>query len=71
MIDLDTIMPGMSMYDFADAVRFLKDMGYRDVRAGLYPGMRHEILMETGRDKVQQDIRLFVEDVLTKSDRTT
>jgi hypothetical protein len=33
--------------------------------------MRHEILMETGRDKVQQDIRLFVEDVLTKSALTT
>lgn len=56
---------------FADAVRFLQDMGYRDVRAGLYPGMRHEILMETDRGKVQEDIRLFLEEVLAKSAQTT
>ena len=30
IIDLDTIMPGMSMYDFADAVRFIANTAVED-----------------------------------------
>lgn len=30
VIDLDTIMPGMSMYDFADAVRFIANTAVED-----------------------------------------
>ena len=30
VIDLDTIMPGMSMYDFGDAVRFIANTSAED-----------------------------------------
>lgn len=51
---------------FADAVQFMRDMGYRDVCSQLYPGMRHEILHETGAEAVREDIRLFLEKNLQK-----
>ena len=45
---------------FKDAVRFMKDMGYRDVRSILYPGMRHEILNEADRQTVYRDLADFI-----------
>lgn len=30
VVDLDTIMPGMSMYDFGDAVRFIANSAAED-----------------------------------------
>ena len=46
---------------FEDAVRFMRDMGYRNVRSKLYPGMRHEILMESERETVYADVAAFIE----------
>ena len=40
---------------------FLKDLGYHDVRGTLYPGMRHEILMEHEAQMVMNDILTFME----------
>lgn len=45
---------------FNDAVRFLRDMGYKDVRGKLYPGMHHEILQETDRLCVYEDVAAFL-----------
>ena len=44
---------------FKDAAQFLRDMGYRNVEAKLYPGMRHEILNETDREVVYRDCGEF------------
>jgi alpha-beta hydrolase superfamily lysophospholipase len=41
---------------FNGAARFLSDMGYRCVTAKLCPGMRHEILNETGREEIWREI---------------
>ncbi len=53
---------------FSDAVRFLQDMGYRDVRGKLYPGMHHEILQETDRLSVYADIAAFLEECAAYSE---
>jgi len=47
---------------FQDDVQFMRDMGYRQVDSVLYPGMRHEILNETGKQKVWEDILRFAEE---------
>ena len=61
----DPVMGGKKA--FHDAVRFMRDMGYRDVRSKLYPGMRHEILMENERDTVCADIAAFIEEAVQGS----
>lgn len=47
----------VSKEKFYAAGNFLSGLGYRRVSSRLYPGMRHEILNEPGRDKVFQDIK--------------
>lgn len=41
---------------FEDAVRFMREVGYKNTKAKLYPGMRHEIFHEDGKEQVFQDI---------------
>ena len=38
------------------AVALMKEVGYKDTDLKLYPGMRHEILNETGKQQVWDDI---------------
>ncbi len=38
-----------------------EEIGIKDVQLILYPGARHEVLNETNRDEVQQDIRTWLE----------
>lgn len=64
----DPVMGGKKAFD--DAVRFMRDMGYRDVRSKLYPGMRHEILMENDRETVCTDIAAFIEETVQGSAET-
>ena len=45
---------------FAKAVRAMRRAGYRDVRGKLYPGMRHEILNEKGKEKVWHDVFVYM-----------
>lgn len=45
---------------FAHAVQDMRRAGYVDVRGKLYPGMRHEILNETDRQKVYRDIEIYM-----------
>lgn len=44
---------------FKDAADRISAAGYRNVRSKLYPGMRHEILNETGKEKVWKDLLDF------------
>ena len=44
---------------FRLAVEKMKEAGYRNVQAKTYPGMRHEILNETGKEEVWNDILAF------------
>ena len=45
---------------FADAVETMRRAGYRNVTARLFPGMRHEILLESGCLRVYHDILRFI-----------
>lgn len=45
---------------FASAVRAMRSAGYRDVKGKLYPGMRHEILNETDKEKVYRDVAVYM-----------
>lgn len=49
-----------SVKKFNGAVKFMRDMGYRDVRSILYPNMRHEILNEHGKEQVYEDLAAFL-----------
>ncbi|RZT01075.1 alpha/beta fold hydrolase [Cuneatibacter caecimuris] len=46
---------------FKQAVELMKQAGYSDVCGRLYPGMRHEILNEAGKEKVFADLLEFME----------
>lgn len=50
----------ISPRDFGKSVHFMKDVGYENVQARLYGGMRHEILNETRRKRVYRDIYHFI-----------
>ncbi len=45
---------------FSKAVENMRKAGYRNVSSHLYPGMRHEILNETDRQTVWNDVAAFV-----------
>ena len=44
----------------AKTVRAMRRAGYKDVKGKLYPGMRHEILNEIGREQVYHDIAVYM-----------
>lgn len=48
---------------FAKAVRSMRRAGYSNVRGKLYPGMRHEILNEIGKEKVFHDLTVYMKKV--------
>jgi len=50
----------LSEKDFLKAVDFMKERGYQNVTSKLYPGMRHEILNERGKQEVWQDVVRFI-----------
>ena len=50
----------ISNKDFMGAVNFMKERGYKDVTYQLYPGLRHEILLE-GEKQVWDDVLEFIE----------
>ena len=47
----------INLKKFSEAVSFLRNRGYREVTSQVYPGMRHEILNEIGRENVWTDVR--------------
>ena len=50
-----------SLKAFSNAVSFFRGRGYERVTSQVYPGMRHEILNETGREDVWRDVRAILE----------
>lgn len=46
---------------YARAVKQMKRAGYRNVRAKLYPGMRHEILNEKDKKNVYDDLLKYIQ----------
>ena len=56
----DPIIRSPKHFDRLEA--FLRDLGYRNVRSILYPGMRHELLNEKDRRRVWQDLLDFLEE---------
>lgn len=50
-----------SRKDFDDAVSHMKNVGYKAVTSHLYEGFRHEILNETEKQKVWDDILLLLD----------
>lgn len=50
----------ISHEDFAKAVNFMRQRGYQHVSSKLYPGMRHEILNEKGKQEVWRDVVNFI-----------
>ena len=45
-----------SIKQFSQAVSFFRSRGYRTVTSKIYPGMRHEILNELGKEEVWRDV---------------
>ena len=45
---------------FAEAIHTMKKAGYVNVKGRLYPGMRHEILNETGKQQVFKEIDRYL-----------
>lgn len=49
----------LSKEKFQEAVSLMQKLGYCNVSHRLYPGMRHEILNESGKEKVYADVEAF------------
>lgn len=47
---------------FNHLCKFLKDVGYSNLKSKLYPNMRHEILNEKGKELVYENILAFIND---------
>lgn len=45
-----------SKKEFEDAIRLMREVGYQNTKAKLYPNMRHEILNEDDKEKVFADV---------------
>ena len=46
---------------FSQAVSFMRSRGYKRVSAKVYPGLRHEILNETGKEDVWRDVESIMD----------
>lgn len=55
---------------FQHAYDFKKRVGYQQVKAKLYPGMRHEILNETKKEEVYEDVLEFLRTIELQSNGT-
>lgn len=49
-----------SIRKFKKTIDFIRGQGYSDVRGKIYPGMRHEVLNEIGKEQVYHDIYCFI-----------
>ena len=50
----------VSRKKFGEAIHTMEAVGYRKVKGHLYPGMRHEILNETGKQQVFREILRYL-----------
>ena len=64
---IDLLKYGMSGGEFDSvlrAIQSLKAAGVQNIRCKLYPGARHELLVETNRQEVFADIAAWLNDQL-------
>jgi len=67
IVDLDTVMPGLSLYDFGDAIRFgantaaddEKDISKVSLDLGLYEQYVRGFLTSAGKSLVSEEVRLL------------
>ncbi|MBR3767193.1 MAG: phosphotransferase [Clostridia bacterium] len=67
IVDLDTVMPGLSLYDFGDAIRFgantaaedEKDLSKVSLDLGLYEQYVRGFLTSAGKSLVPEEVRLL------------
>ena len=50
-----------SLGQFAQAVSFLRERGYKRVTSKVYPGMRHEILNEIGKEDIWREVSAILQ----------
>lgn len=50
-----------SIKQFSEAVSFFRSRGYKTVTSKIYPGLRHEILNELGKEEVWRDVVAVLE----------
>lgn len=50
-----------SIKKFSEAVSFFRSRGYKTVTSKIYPGLRHEILNELGKEEVWRDVVAVLE----------
>jgi alpha-beta hydrolase superfamily lysophospholipase len=60
--DEDPVMG--TIMEWSRAVDFMHDLGYKNITAALYDGLRHEIVNEKNNQNVYEDILAFIEDRL-------
>jgi alpha-beta hydrolase superfamily lysophospholipase len=46
----------ISLDQFSKSVSFFRGRGYKQVTSKVYPGMRHEVLNELGKEDVWRDV---------------
>lgn len=56
-------------HKFIQAFTLMKKIGYQNVKAKLYPHLRHELLNETEKETVYEDISEFLKSVMEASDK--
>lgn len=52
---------GISKAAIRKAMRFIRKQGYKKISGKIYPGMRHEVINEIGKEKVYADILKFIQ----------
>ena len=52
---------GISKSAIKNAMHFLRKQGYKNIKGKIYPGMRHEVINEIGKEKVYADILKFIQ----------
>ena len=50
----------VNIQQFSQAVSFLRSRGYKTVTSKVYPGLRHEILNELGKEEVWRDVEAIL-----------
>ena len=54
---------------FQGLERFLKGLGYKNIKSKLYKGMRHEILNERDKETIYQDVLEFLRSDTNKKEK--
>lgn len=59
--DKDPVIQNIDKFKMLE--KFLNDVGYKNTKSNLYPGLRHEILNEGEREQIYEDVLNFIEGI--------